>query len=87
MLYDSLYCSVRGMLGSALTLSCNSGIMFGFVVGSYLEYFNQLKVLILVPIAFLLTFHYFPETPEFLRQQQKKNVSPVDLARFGSVNN
>lgn len=67
--------SVRGMLGSVLTLSCNSGMVFGFVIGTYLEYFTQLKVLLLLPIAFLIGFNYFPESPSFLLQQQRKNVS------------
>lgn len=63
------------MLGSFLTLICNAGMVFGFVVGTYFEYFTQLKILVLLPIVFFIAFSYFPETPEFLRQQEKKVVS------------
>lgn len=69
--------SIRGMLGSLLTLTANAGMVFGFVIGTYLEYYMQMKILILLPIAFLVAFNYFPETPDFLLQQQKKIVSKL----------
>lgn len=56
-------------------------MVFGFVIGTYFEYFLQLKMLLLIPIAFLVAFNQFPESPEFLLRQQKKTVSTsINLA-------
>lgn len=62
------------MLGSLLTLTNNAGLVFGLVVATYFEYFTQLKIQVLLPIAFFVAFSYFPESPE-----EKTNVSE-DLA-------
>lgn len=67
------------MLGSFLTLTSNAGMLFGFAVGTYLEYYTQLKVLILLPIAFLITFNYFPESPAFLRKQKNQIVCKMQF--------
>lgn len=67
--------SIRGILGSVLTLSGNAGMVFGFVIGNYLEYFTQLKIQFLFPIAYLVAFNYFPDTPDYLLLRQKRIVS------------
>lgn len=63
---------VRGTLNSMLILSCNAGVLFGFVIAGFADYNMQLKINIALPILFLAAFNYFPETPEFLLKRNQK---------------
>lgn len=73
---------VRGTLGSLLILTCNAGILFGFIIGNYFEYFAQVKILLTVPILFLLSFNLFPETPEYLLLCGDKKVHKILFSSF-----
>lgn len=57
-----------------LVLFANAGCLFGFAISLFLDYYGQIKINIIIPILFLITFHYFPETPEFLLKQNQKEV-------------
>lgn len=70
----SIIYRIRGVLGSLLILTCNGGVLFGFIVG-FLDYFTQLKVLIMIPAIFFVVFKYFPESHVYLDQKQKTHVS------------
>lgn len=75
--YD--FCSrVRGTLGSMLILVYNAGVLFGFVIANYLDYYGQIKINIILPIIFLAAFNYFPETPEYLLKRNQNIVSAND---------
>lgn len=58
--------SIRGSLGSLMAFSCNLGVLISFIIGHYFQYAMRPVVLLAFPIAFLLLFVYFPETPVFL---------------------
>lgn len=83
--------SVRGTLGSLLILIYNSGVLFGFVIAEFLDYYGQIKINIILPIVFLAGFNYFPETPEYLLRRDQKIVSTntMDLSskRLVQTNN
>lgn len=68
-------CRVRGTLSSLLVLSCNIGTVSGFVIANYLDYHEQIKANIMLPILFLVLINFFPETPEYLLKQNQRIVS------------
>lgn len=60
--------SVRGAIGSLLTLNFNIGILFGYIGGTYLTYSQVPYVMIAFPIIFLAVFAFMPDSPQhFLR--------------------
>lgn len=56
--------SVRGAIGSLLTLNFNIGILFGYVGGTYLTYSQVPYVMIAFPIIFLFLFAFMPDSPQ-----------------------
>lgn len=60
--------SVRGAIGSLLTLNFNIGILFGYIGGTYLTYAQVPYVMIAFPIIFLFMFGFMPDSAQhFLR--------------------
>lgn len=59
--------------------SCNVGILISFVVGHYVQYTMRPVVLLLFPIAFLLLFFRFPETPAFLMRAGREDEAERSL--------
>ncbi|XP_035795544.1 facilitated trehalose transporter Tret1-like [Anopheles albimanus] len=57
---------IRGTLGSFFILFLNIGTLVSFVMGSYLSYHLTAYILCTLPIAYLLVFFQFPETPQYL---------------------
>lgn len=49
-----------------MAFSCNLGVLISFIIGHYFQYAMRPVVLLAFPIAFLLLFVNFPETPVFL---------------------
>lgn len=73
---DTIFrCRIRGTLSSLLVLSCNIGTVFGFVIANYLDYYEQIKANIMLPILFLVLINFFPETPEYLLKRNQRIVS------------
>lgn len=58
--------SARGQLNSYLQISCYSGMLFAYVLGSLLAYHTVPLVLIVLPIAFFLAFVCLHDTPQQL---------------------
>lgn len=52
-----------------MTLALNVGILMAYIVAHFASYYDQIRILIFIPIIFLLIFNYFPETPEYLQKQ------------------
>ncbi|XP_055295153.1 uncharacterized protein LOC129564928 [Sitodiplosis mosellana] len=78
---------VRGTLGSMMILICNSGILLGFILASYLDYFGQIKANILLPTLFFLFFNFFPETPEWLLKRNQKIAAEKSRNFYRGLNN
>lgn len=58
--------SVRGILGSLFQLFISTGILFGFIVGSLVSYTWLGIICALIEVAFLGTFVWMPESPQWL---------------------
>lgn len=58
-----------------MILACNAGVLFGFVIANYLDYYGQIKAHIMLPTFFLLFFTFFHESPEYLLKRNQKIVS------------
>lgn len=57
---------VRGTLGTIITVSCNFGVVLGFLAAIYLKYTIIPYVMMCIPVVFLVVFMWFPESPTYL---------------------
>lgn len=55
---------IRGALSSLLTLKLNIGILFGYITGTYLQWFSRCIILMVFPILFFIIFNFIPESPQ-----------------------
>ncbi|XP_055636851.1 facilitated trehalose transporter Tret1-2 homolog isoform X2 [Toxorhynchites rutilus septentrionalis] len=62
---------IRGVLGSVLALTGNSGILLMYIIGDCLPYRTVPLVMMTLPIAFLIAMNFIPETPQSLLRQRK----------------
>lgn len=58
--------NLRGVLGSLFIFSINMGTLLMFIAGNYLSYSLVPQLMISLPIIFVLTFAFLPETPQHL---------------------
>ncbi|KAM7362746.1 facilitated trehalose transporter Tret1-like [Cochliomyia hominivorax] len=68
--------SIRGALSSMAMLFLSFGIMTGFVLSSYLDYYHSPCIIMIFPLVYLIAVAQFPETPQFLLRKQQ-----IDKAR------
>lgn len=73
--YLSIIFSVRGVLGSTFTLTCNFGILLSFIFGSFFDFYTTPKFVILLTIVCGILLFFLPESPLFLVKQNKLSVS------------
>jgi MFS family permease len=57
---------VRGVLGSFFIFSINVGTLLMLIAGAFLNYTLVPKLMISLPIIFIFTFVFLPETPQYL---------------------
>lgn len=55
-------------------LICGVGILLGYIAGAYLSYQTIPYVFAALPLIFLGTFIFFPETPQYLLIKNDKLV-------------
>lgn len=70
---------VRGRLGSFFVLTCNFGILLMYAAGTVFDYFMTPRVMILLPIVFVILFSFFHETPVYLLRKNKKQEAERSL--------
>ncbi|XP_037927514.1 facilitated trehalose transporter Tret1 [Teleopsis dalmanni] len=58
--------SIRGTLASMLMLSLNFGVLLGFILSTHLAYHLIPFIVIFLPLVYLVTAIFFPETPQHL---------------------
>jgi SP family facilitated glucose transporter-like MFS transporter 8 len=63
--------SVRGALGSYLTLFTNAGVVFAYIIGSYVSYYTFAYIAVILPILYILGLLWLPETPNYLVSKGK----------------
>lgn len=67
--------SIRGELNSYLHVSGFSGILCGYIGGSYLPYETCPLIMIIFPMLFLCSFGLMPDSPQYLLLNNKLNAS------------
>lgn len=70
---------IRGSLGSFFVLSTNLGMLLVYIAGSVFDYFTTPKLMLLLPLAFVMLFSYFPETPVYLLRYDKHEPAVKSL--------
>lgn len=81
---EVVYDEKRGFFASFLPLSHGTGILTGFIVGSYCHYLATPILAIVLQVAFIAAFIYLPETPQFLFIKNKVDESRKSLRFFRS---
>lgn len=85
LIRDSFLCSIRGQLNSYIQIACYTGILVGFIGGSYLPFNVNPLVMILLPIVFLLSFWWFPESPQYLLLTKRPIEAEKSLRFYRNV--
>lgn len=78
---------IRGSLGSVVQVTCNFGILIGFLWGAYLNYYLVAYLSLLFPIIFLISFIIVPETPSYLISKNKIANAEQSLRFFRGLKN
>ncbi|KAJ9581437.1 hypothetical protein L9F63_023369, partial [Diploptera punctata] len=73
---------IRGALGSFLQLLVCVGILFEYCIGPYIDYNVLAFVTVTIPIAFAVSFFFFPESPYYLLQVGKTEEATKSLMWF-----
>uniref|UniRef100_A0A182W7L7 Major facilitator superfamily (MFS) profile domain-containing protein n=1 Tax=Anopheles minimus TaxID=112268 RepID=A0A182W7L7_9DIPT len=77
--------SHRGTLSSLLILSCCVGVELAYLAGALLHYHTIPWVSIVVPLFFLISFCFLPETPSHLAKVQKLAAAEQSLRFFRGI--
>uniref|UniRef100_A0A182MBR3 Major facilitator superfamily (MFS) profile domain-containing protein n=1 Tax=Anopheles culicifacies TaxID=139723 RepID=A0A182MBR3_9DIPT len=75
----------RGTLSSLLILSCCLGVELAYLAGAFLHYHTIPWASIGVPVFFLISFCFLPETPSHLAKVQKLEAAERSLRFFRGI--
>ncbi|XP_055295469.1 facilitated trehalose transporter Tret1-like [Sitodiplosis mosellana] len=66
--------NVRGRLGCYTPLARNIGILTAYILGAFVSYYTVPCIFVIVPILFVISFTFLPNTPQYhlLRGESKK---------------
>ncbi|XP_053692016.1 facilitated trehalose transporter Tret1-like [Sabethes cyaneus] len=76
---------IRGTLGSLTILHINFGVLASYTVGNYLSYYTIPKVMLCLPVAFLVLVSLLPETPYCLLRKGKIAEAEQSLMFYRNV--
>lgn len=76
---------MRGSLISFYDPIFNLGTFVAFMLGNYLSCTAQVKIQLIPQLIFLIGLFFLPESPEFLRARNKKQVNLNDSSINGSI--
>ncbi|KAL1459425.1 hypothetical protein WDU94_011407 [Cyamophila willieti] len=74
---------IRGSIGTVFQISLHLGILFTYVLGSELSYMNYQIYSLIVPIVFMATFVFMPESPYYYvsKNQNEKAIGSLKWLR------
>ncbi|XP_035916221.1 facilitated trehalose transporter Tret1-2 homolog isoform X2 [Anopheles stephensi] len=75
----------RGTLSSLLILSCCLGVELAYLAGALLHYHTIPWISVGVPVFFLASFCFLPETPSHLAKAQKLEAAEQSLRFFYGI--
>uniref|UniRef100_A0A1B0BCA7 Major facilitator superfamily (MFS) profile domain-containing protein n=1 Tax=Glossina palpalis gambiensis TaxID=67801 RepID=A0A1B0BCA7_9MUSC len=75
----------RGILGTFLIVSCNTGILLAFILGNFFTYSAVAWTLSSLPLLFILCFAFLPESPQYLINQNYIKEAEKSLRYFRNV--
>lgn len=64
---------VRGLVGTFFQLLVIAGILFSYIIGSYIPVFEASLIFAAIPIVFAVIFAFMPESPVYLVEQGREN--------------
>ncbi|KAF5274012.1 hypothetical protein FQA39_LY01127 [Lamprigera yunnana] len=74
---------IRGTLGTFFQLQITIGFLLGYILGGTIDSFKVLALVSsVVPVIFLLTYSFMPESPIFLRLNSKTDQARESLQFF-----
>ncbi|KAL9895746.1 facilitated trehalose transporter Tret1-like [Glossina fuscipes] len=63
--------SIRGALSSMAMLMLSFGILAGYIMSTYLDYYVNPFIIVIFPLLYLIAVTQFPETPQHLLRKHK----------------
>ncbi|XP_043477246.1 uncharacterized protein LOC122508161 [Leptopilina heterotoma] len=78
--------NVRGILGSMLTVSAKFGMLLEYCIGPFVTVKNLALISLTIPILFLITFVWLPETPYQLMRLGKLKEAEKSLTQLRAAN-
>ncbi|XP_055595369.1 facilitated trehalose transporter Tret1-like [Uranotaenia lowii] len=72
---------IRGTLGAILSITCNMGILLGFLLCYYLDYFTVVYIALACCIFYSGGCMFLPESPQYLFNKEKKERA-IEALRF-----
>ncbi|XP_015440414.1 PREDICTED: facilitated trehalose transporter Tret1-like isoform X2 [Dufourea novaeangliae] len=77
--------NIRGALGTLIAVNVFTGSLFTCSIGPWVSYRVLVGVLLTIPILFVVSFVWFPETPHFLAARGKKTEAAKSLGFFKGI--
>ncbi|KAF6205294.1 hypothetical protein GE061_019463 [Apolygus lucorum] len=76
---------IRGALSTMFIGFLNFGMFYGYVVGPFTSYFVLNLAILAIPLSFLATFLFFPESPYFLLMKSRESAARKALSTYRKV--
>lgn len=76
--------SIRGSLGTLLSLTRTSGIVVGYALASWTDYYTVPYVCLSLTLVFAMIFVWLPESPEYLRHTNQIEKAKLAYAFYGT---
>lgn len=77
--------NIRGALGTLIAVNVFTGSLIACSVGPYVSYTTLGIVLLVIPVVFVMTFIWFPESPYFLAMKGRHEAAAKSIAFFKDI--
>lgn len=78
---------VRGALSTMFIGFLNFGMFYGYIIGPFVSYMVLNFAILAIPLVFLATFFFFPESPYYLIMKGKEEKARKSLMAYRHVTN